>query len=143
LLVVEPGTRYDPATDLVIITGENGPPPTPDTVPGVVNGEARPVPIAMALGRTYRLRLINVDADHRIRFTLFRDSTVARWRAVSRDGADLPPGLAVDQPATLMTGTGQTADFLLVPRERGRWELAIEGPFADVPWRLTLPLQIR
>jgi FtsP/CotA-like multicopper oxidase with cupredoxin domain len=143
LLVLAPGQHFDPATDHLVIVGGNGPPTTPDSVPGLVNGARVPAPIVLAAGRPNRLRLISIDPDHRIVFTLLRDTTVARWRAVAKDGAELPPQLATERRAVLMTGPGETADFEVTPSGPGALALRIEAPFADVPWSITLPLPIR
>ncbi len=53
LLVLEPGQRYDPATDhvLLIHTSGNG-----DSAKVVVNGSAQPVPITVTAGVRQRLR---------------------------------------------------------------------------------------
>jgi FtsP/CotA-like multicopper oxidase with cupredoxin domain len=143
LLVLPPGAHYDPATDHLVIVGGGGSATTPDSVPGLVNGARVPAPVVLAAGRPNRLRLISIEPDHRILFTLLRDTTVARWRAVAKDGADLPAPLATERPAVLMTGPGETADFEITPSGREALALRIEAPFADVPWSITLPLHIR
>ena len=143
LLILPPGARWDPATDHLVIVGGNGPITGPDSVPGLVNGERVPAPIVLAAGRPNRLRLISIDPDHRIVYTLLRDTSVARWRAVAKDGAELPPTLATERQAMLMTGPGETADFEITPAGAGALALRIAAPFADTPWSVTLPLHIR
>jgi FtsP/CotA-like multicopper oxidase with cupredoxin domain len=142
LLVLEPGQRYDPAVDHLVIVGGNGPVVGLDSIHSMINGAERPAAIRLAGGRIHRLRIISIDVDRRIRFSLWRDSTLATWRAVAKDGADLAPALAGDRAATLLTGPGETADFLVTPGRDDRLTLRIEAPFIDVPWSTTLPLEI-
>jgi hypothetical protein len=141
MLVLPQGQRYDPATDHLVIVGGNGPLTFPDSVPALVNGARPPVPLALTAGRPNRLRLISIDPEHRIVFTLLRDTSVARWHALAKDGADLPRDLVLEQRAVLLTGPGETADFEITPRKSDSLTLRIAAPFAEVPWTLTLPLR--
>jgi FtsP/CotA-like multicopper oxidase with cupredoxin domain len=143
LLVLEPGTRYDPERDHVVLVGGNGPIVGRDSLHSMINGAEQPPPIRLSAGRTHRLRLVSIDADRRIRFSLWRDSALAIWRAVAKDGAELPATLAGDRPATLLTGPGETADFLVTPGPGERLALRIEAPYVDVPWATVLPLEIQ
>ena len=45
------------------------------------------------------------------RVRLLSDSGVVRWRAVAKDGADLPSRQATTRPAQVDLGPGETADF--------------------------------
>ncbi|HSB54536.1 MAG TPA: hypothetical protein VLD58_09280, partial [Gemmatimonadales bacterium] len=139
--VLPPGQHHDAATDHLIIAGGNGPATTPDTVPGLVNGSATPASLTLAAGRLNRLRLISIDPDHRIVFTLLRDSTVVGWKALAKDGADLPPSLIADHRAEVMTGPGETADFGYTPKPGEVLTLRVSAPFADRPWTRTLLLK--
>jgi hypothetical protein len=65
---------------------------------------------------------------------------VQRWRALARDGADLEPWLAVEQPATLTTGAGETADFAWTPPAPGSYSLDISS--IRPGWRIPLPLLV-
>jgi FtsP/CotA-like multicopper oxidase with cupredoxin domain len=141
LLVLPPGQRHDPATDHLIIAGGNGPATFPDTIPGLVNGSATPAPLILRAGRLNRLRLISIDPDHRIVFTLLRDTTVVSWKALAKDGAELPPALATEHRAELMTGPGETADFGITPKQGEVLSLRIAAPFVDAPWTRTLLLK--
>ncbi len=143
MLVVEPGTRIDPATDHLVIVGGNGPVTGVDSVRSLVNGKAIPAPMVLRPGRVHRLRLINIDPDHRILFQLFRGSALTTWRAVAKDGATLPPPQATVRMATLLTGPGETADFLFAPAGQDDWRLDISAPYADTPWTLSIPMSVR
>ncbi len=141
LLVLEPGQHFDPDQERLILVGLGGRNGAVDTLPSLVNGSHTPAPLDLRAGRTYRLRLINIDADHRIGFTLRRGTSVVNWRALARDGADLPAPLQTIQPADIMTGAGQTADFSFTPQSAGTWQLDVAAPFAIRPW--TVPLLLK
>ena len=143
LLVLEPGQRFDPATDHLVVVGGNGPSSVPDSVHAQVNGSTTPDPLILSAGRLNRLRLISIDPDHRIVYSLRRDTTVLTWRPLARDGADLPPAQTAERRAWLMTGPGQTANFGVTPAAGDRLSLQIEAPFAEVPWSITLPFLVR
>ena len=49
---------------------------------------------------------------------LLRDSTLAQWRPLAKDGAELPPAQAVERPALAVLGAGNTLDIDLL-RVRG------------------------
>ena len=138
-LLVTPDGRLDSITDHTVLVSLDG--PGTDTAGGFVNGSVRPRPIALAPGRENRLRLINIDIDHRVRFTLLQGGAPARWRALAKDGADLPAHRAVEGPGTLLTGPGETADFGVTPAAGDSLTLRVEGPFATRPWRIDVPLR--
>lgn len=110
LLVLEPGEPYEPATDLTLMVGM-----VPDARGAFIralNGAADPKPLRIRAGTTYRLRLVNImfAPAMAVDFTS-ADSTVQRWRMVSKDGATTPAALAGIRPARLRIGTGETYDF--------------------------------
>jgi hypothetical protein len=112
-----------------------------DSVFGVVNGRLDPAPLELHVGRTYRLRLFNIG-DARTYFALRRpDSSLVAWRAVAKDGADLPPALAVPALAPLLTGPGEVADFEFTPERAGQLVLDVNSPFAG--WSLGVAVHVR
>jgi len=116
LIVVDDPAKFNPSLDKVILVGGGGPQPSPTSdFPGFVNGSNQPDPIEMEVGKTYRLRLINIHPEWRVEFALGTDTTTAQWRPVAKDGADLPPSQAKPRAAYLMTGPGETADFEFTP----------------------------
>lgn len=137
LIVVEPGATFDTATNRLVLVGalfRN------DTAFGVVNGRVDPAPIELRALRTYRFRLINIG-DARTAFALRRaDSSAVAWRAVAKDGADLPISQAVDRAEPLMTGPGEIADFEFTAGAPGDLVLDIDSPFAA--WRLAVPVRV-
>lgn len=117
----------DTTRDHVIVAGGGGLPTFAKQSQSLllVNGRPRPAPIRMTAGDTNRLRIVSIHADEILSFRLGTDSTVARWRAVARDGADLPPALQITVPAALQMGPGETADFIYVPTNPGRMTLEV------------------
>jgi FtsP/CotA-like multicopper oxidase with cupredoxin domain len=130
LLVVDSTRPYDPETDKVFVVGGAGPadslPQFGYESPGLVNGSDDPPPLDLKVGRTYRFRLIDINPDWRIIFSLTSDQALQEWRPVAKDGADLPPSQRRDRPAWLLTGPGETADFEFTPRARGNLRLEVK-----------------
>jgi FtsP/CotA-like multicopper oxidase with cupredoxin domain len=127
IVVVDDPAKFDAEHDKVILAGGGGPPPTPtgDTR-GFVNGSASPPPIVMEAGSRYRLRIINIHPEWRVEFSLGTDTTIVKWRPIAKDGADLPRSQQILQPAYLLTGPGETADFEYVPSEPGSLRLTVK-----------------
>ena len=137
LIVRDSGTVRDPDTDRVILLGSSGPFPNV----GALNGERDPDPVEMKAGRTYRLRLIHIQPDWRVHFTLLDHRGLLEWRPVAKDGADLPQSQRAPAPARLLAGPGETADFEFTPREPGlvRFEISSHG----TGWLLVQAIRVR
>jgi FtsP/CotA-like multicopper oxidase with cupredoxin domain len=120
IVVLEPGQRFDPRTDHVYVFGWDGAhePPQP-----LVNGDSIVPPKEIAAGVKHRFRFANIGPAPYIRVSLKRDTSLVRWRAVAKDGADLPPSLATERPAIVMLNVGETYDFELDAREPGEYVL--------------------
>jgi FtsP/CotA-like multicopper oxidase with cupredoxin domain len=124
LIVLEPGQRYDPATDHVIVAGYDGLPAPGQREPIALNGRSTPVP-APSPGPTpmrlrpdvpNRLRLINITPNNvALTFVLMDGSKPATWKPVAKDGADLPAALAVSREARQLVSVGETYDFEIQP----------------------------
>jgi FtsP/CotA-like multicopper oxidase with cupredoxin domain len=126
LLVMEPGRSHDPVTDLTFMTGGAV---VNDSVVVALNGTNRDVPLELASGRTYRLRFINMHTAGDARFALLADSVPLTWRAIAKDGANLPRALALRGPSrTPRIGVGEAYDFEWTPRAGNAvLEVRIEG----------------
>jgi FtsP/CotA-like multicopper oxidase with cupredoxin domain len=127
LLVLEPGRKYDPATDKVFVLGRSGPNEFHD--PLVLNGNPQPGLMVLLLGKTYRFRLINITPnDSLVATSLTFDGHPAKWRAIAKDGADLPPAQATVRDATLPISVGETYDFEFAPKQPGMYSLRFASP---------------
>lgn len=140
-LLVLDGPR-DTTRDHLIIAGGGGPSLNGfDESPfALVNGSRSPAPLRLAVGETHRLRLVSIHPDWFVSFTLQNDSTIARWRAVAKDGADLPPALATVRPARVEMGPGMTSDFEFTPTEPGEWRFEIRS--VEPGWYIPLTVLV-
>ena len=111
----------------------------------LVNGRESPSPLRLTVGETHRLRIVSIHPDWAVRFTLRNDLVTARWRAIAKDGADLPRALATFRPAHVVMGPGETADFEFTPTTPGRWRLdvASEGPGWQIPLAVIVEAKAR
>ncbi len=108
VLVLEPGKPFDPATDHVYVAGWDGPADPPNVV---INGDTTAKPLLMRAGIDQRFRLINIGPAASLEFVIFRDTSVVTWRALAKDGADLPLSQATTRPARQFVQVGETYDF--------------------------------
>ncbi|HKY60140.1 MAG TPA: multicopper oxidase domain-containing protein, partial [Gemmatimonadota bacterium] len=144
IVVLEPGESFDPETDRVLVFSDGGPwssfldastiPPT------LLNGRVDPEPLELRAGTTYRFRLINILTETGIGVGLHRGEEPVEWRAIAKDGADLPPALATGRPARLRFLPGEIYDFQFTPESPGELELAFgkgePETFTRVPVRV-------
>ena len=119
IIVLARGERYDPKTDLVAVL--SSPTDSLDESRAVlINGRLDPPPLALSVGKSYRLRLINITtARPGLRVELRRDTSLVAWRPLARDGADLPEHRRAMRPGVQPLTIGQTMDFEITPREPG------------------------
>jgi FtsP/CotA-like multicopper oxidase with cupredoxin domain len=142
LVVVDDPAKFNPERDKVILVGGGGPPPLPGAdTRGFVNGSATPSPIVMNVGETYRLRLINIHPEWRVEFSLGTDTTVAKWRPIAKDGADLPLSQRRVQSAYLLTGPGETADYEYTPLQAGAMRLLVRTRLSG--WVVPVDVDVR
>lgn len=142
LVVLDDPAKFDSDLDKVILVGGGGPPPTPTSnTGGFVNGSVNPEPLLLEVGTTYRIRVINIHPDWRVEFALGTDTTVAQWRPVAKDGADLPASQATSRAAYLLTGPGETADFEFTPVVAGLMRLEVRTRAAG--WNVPVDIIVR
>jgi FtsP/CotA-like multicopper oxidase with cupredoxin domain len=108
IVVLEPGKPFDPTTDHVYVAGWDGPADPPDVV---VNGDTTAKPLSMRAGVDQRFRLVNISPAASLQFAIYRDTSVVTWRALAKDGADLPLSQATTRPARQFVQVGETYDF--------------------------------
>ena len=122
IVVLEPGQRFDAATDHVFVSGWDG-----DEEPArlLVSGDSLPPPMTMAVGVPHRLRFVNIGPAARVLFSLRRDTTLVSWRALAKDGADLPAGAATPRRAVERLAVGETFDAEFLPVTPGDYVLTV------------------
>lgn len=109
LIVVDPATPYDPATDKVFVFGSDG----VDNDVLVINGRTRPAPLELKAGVTYRLRFVGITPADSTTIALTHDGTPVTWRALAKDGFEFPASKQTDVKAQLYLSPGETYDFAL------------------------------
>jgi len=128
LIVLRPGQTFDPETDIPVVIGLGG--PLDLKSPLLLNGSAQPEPLRLKVGKKYRLRFINITANgNGLQVSLLAGSAPVRWRAVAKDGEDLPPAQAIEQEARLVVAVGETYDFEFEPTTKGDLRLEVLRPF--------------
>jgi FtsP/CotA-like multicopper oxidase with cupredoxin domain len=123
IVVLEPGQVRDPRTDHLVVLGRDG------TANGrlLVNGDSLPPPLVLDAGVEHRFRLVFIVPAGGTRLRLFSDTTLVTWRALARDGAELPAAQQVEQPAAVRVWAGQTFDFGFRAPE-GEYRLVVGDP---------------
>jgi FtsP/CotA-like multicopper oxidase with cupredoxin domain len=143
IIVLEPGHSLDPETDRVMLLSVKGP---NDNTPLLLNGDEAPGPIELKLGVTYRFRFINITPhDPRISVSLLAGSALVSWRAIAKDGADLPASQATERPARQTVSVGETYDFEFQPRSAAELRLEIFRPAraANPQSQMVVPVRVR
>jgi FtsP/CotA-like multicopper oxidase with cupredoxin domain len=107
LLVLPQNVPAD-TTEQVFLLSVGG--PLDDARP-VINGSATRPPIELRAGVAYRFRFVNIAPLESRTMQLTLGGQIQQWRALAKDGADLPPHQAKLQPAVLQVHPGETYDF--------------------------------
>lgn len=141
LIVLAPGEEWDAEHDRIFLMGWGGP---GATAPPFLNGSASPPPVRLRLGELYRLRFINITPSNNQRVRLLADSvTPTTWRLYAKDGAQVAPAQAMEMPADLQLGAGETYDFSFVRPVPGRYTLVITTRiFRQPPREMRVPVVV-
>ncbi len=124
LVVVPEIADYDEQQDHIAIFGWRTPNPRrmDDTE---LNGRTEQPEQRAVVGEKHRIRIINIAPAGMIRARMLKDDEPVPLTAFAKDGADLPEHQQIDVHETPRLGVGETADFLFMPPEPGRYELRI------------------
>lgn len=127
IIVLEPGQAYDPAKDFAVVASTPRDRPLPNGVlPREVwlNGSPIPEPYEVRVGERYRIRFINMTTGvPGLRFELAQDEKLVEWRALAKDGADLPADRQSSRAARQPVSIGETADVEFIPLTPGDHKL--------------------
>ena len=140
LLVLDDPAAFDPAHDIPLLV--TVPRLDADGTKVLVNGSLSPPPLDLRVGERYRFRLVNVHTYRpSMIIRLLRDSTLAAWRAVAKDGMDVPAPRATVRPAIQQMGNGETYDFELVAEAPGDLRFTISSNAGAL--LATVPVRVR
>lgn len=118
LLVLDRAASYDPTRDRVFLVTTPRRNPDDDVV--LLNGSPTPAAGEMRTGERYRLRFINIHTSRpNLRMRVMAGDKPLTWRAVAKDGMDLPADQATERPSEVQMGNGETFDFEFVPATPG------------------------
>ena len=131
LIVVEPGQKFDPEFDRVLMFSDAG--PTANVITGpfppqMLNGETHPAPLQFRAGKQYRLRIIGITGDVPIEMRLASGDTPIEWLALARDGMTLPRQQQIVRKADMVFDPGQIFDFQFSPHSAGALTLRFGMP---------------
>ena len=140
LVVLDPGQTFDPGTDRILLFSDGG--PTRNVVTGpdaplFLNGKVKPHLADLNAGVTYRFRVIGIGGDAQTVLTITQRGTPIAWRAVAKDGMDLPPNQAVVRAAAIVFDPGEIFDFLYTPTAPG--ELMVTYGHPPDPLKAAVP----
>jgi len=130
IIVIEPGDVFDSSRDHVFLAGWDGPEDPPHLL---VNGDSILPTMTWRLGGRHRLRFLNMGLAVPITPVITLGADTVTWRAIAKDGAELPMGQRVTGKATTAVFVGETADFEFTPPRRGEYLLAITAPGSRPP----------
>jgi manganese oxidase len=134
LIVLQPGEKFDPESDRVLMISKAG----PGEKPIWLNGSQSPEIGSLRAGQTYRLRIINIMPENPpIDVTLKIGGMLAKWRPLAKDGADLPTGQRDLCSAQVTISVGETYDFEFRPEAAGKVVLEVVRPAILFPAQVT------
>jgi len=140
IVVLDDPATYDATHDIVLLV--SSPRRDADRATVFVNGTNAPGALDMRVGERYRLRFVDIHTYRPSMIArLMRDSTLLEWRAVAKDGRDLPSEQATMRPAQQQAGNGETYDFEFTPTAPGDLRFTMSSAAGD---RLVaVPIRVR
>lgn len=127
MIVLEPGRSFDPAREKILLIGAAE--SDWETAEIRLNGEKNPPPLQLQTGERYRLRVINISPNLDVAVTLGEEADALQWRALAKDGFELPEAQRLVTDARLKISVGETYDFEFVPVLAGDFPLVVENLF--------------
>ena len=72
---------------------------------------------------------------------LLRETSLLEWRALAKDGMELPADQAVNGPSEIQMGNGETYDFEFVPGTAGDVRLDVTNAAGVL--LVSMPIRVR
>jgi hypothetical protein len=82
--------------------------------------------VRLRAGTPHRIRIVVITAGDEVDLELLAGTEAVPWRALAKDGADLPPAQRRVEPARLHAGPGETLDFEWAPAP-GTYTLRVDS----------------
>jgi FtsP/CotA-like multicopper oxidase with cupredoxin domain len=125
LIVLASGESFDAEHDRVLVIGAHD----NDfyTTRFTLNGSEEFRSMEFRRGVKYRLRVVNIGPNLEVNVQMGAADHPATWRAIAKDGADLPPRLETMQKAALHIVSGEVYDFEFQPDEAGEMQFQVEN----------------
>ena len=123
LIVLPRGAMWDPSNDLIFMAGTD---PVDDPI---LNGGAAPAALTMHLGKSYRVRLMNLTLDAPVaEFWLSNEKGFfPLWTPIAKDGYDLPAWQREEKRARQRVSIGETYDFNVSMDLPGEYAMELRG----------------
>jgi hypothetical protein len=86
------------------------------------------------------LRIIHIVPDWTVRVALKNRDRTEQWRALAKDGAELPLHRQTTRVAEFLAGPGETMDFEYRPAAAGLLQLDVSQRTGA--WRTALPIRV-
>ncbi len=135
ITVIEPGTGLDATHDLsLMIANTRG-------FGVALNGSRTPAPVILRAGDTYRLRIANITtANPGLVTLLVRDGAPVEWKALAKDGFDLPAAHATTRLARQPVSNGEIYDFEVTVPEPGAMTFEVRSGAGAI--FVSLPIRV-
>ena len=143
IIVLEPGQKYDPEVDHVLMLGFNSAPGTPTQRPPIaLNGSSKPKPMMLRADVPNRLRVINITPNAvALTVSLVNQFETTQWQIVAKDGADVSGEQRRPRVARQLVAVGETCDFeITLPGPQNLW-FNVQSRIGT--WLLQVPVQVR
>jgi FtsP/CotA-like multicopper oxidase with cupredoxin domain len=142
LLVLEPGERYDPDVDHIVMIGFAGAYTHGGHRPYALNGQTAPEPIQMRAGVPNRLRLINITPNNvGLTASLVSTFDTTQWKLVAKDGAEITGEQSLLRVARQLVSVGETYDIEFTPPPAQTLWFDFSSRFGQ--WVLQARVQVR
>ncbi|HJU73693.1 MAG TPA: multicopper oxidase domain-containing protein [Gemmatimonadaceae bacterium] len=107
-LIVLPKDKSAEVPDHIVLVSIGGP---HDEARPLINGSTAPPPIELKRGVPHRFRFINISPLETHTIQLTTGDSILEWRALAKDGADLPRQQATSRASSIAVHPGETYDF--------------------------------
>jgi manganese oxidase len=139
LIVHENPAAFDSTHDIVLLVAT--PRRDADQEGVTLNGSLSPPVRRFRVGARYRLRIVNIHTYRPAMVArLVRDTVPVAWRAIAKDGMDLPEDQATVRPAVIPIGNGETHDFEFVPTSAGVLRFTVSSAVGVV--LVSMPIEV-